>query len=131
MIGSGVVGLGGSGVGVRALLLSGVGALGAACLGSGLGLDAGFGSAGLRPAMGSGPRAGLSLTSCLATSDFASTDRSGVFLVSGVGLALVSATGLGWVSIAGGALGLDSAADGGLGWVSVATEMLTASESGI
>lgn len=76
VIGSSVVDLGGSGVGVRALLLSGVGvgALGSGDLGSGLGLGVVFGSAGLRPVLGSGLEAGLSLTSAgLGTSSFAST----------------------------------------------------------
>lgn len=73
VIGSGVVSLGVSGVGVRAFLLSGVGvvALGEAGLGSRPGLAAGFGSAGLRLALGSGLGAGLSLTSAgLGTSKF-------------------------------------------------------------
>lgn len=52
-------------------------------------------------------------------------------MVSGAGEALVSATGLDFISAAGGALGMDSAAaaDGGLGLVSEAAEMLTATES--
>ena len=52
-------------------------------------------------------------------------------MISSAGLALVSATGLDLISIAGGALGSASAADGALGLASGATEMLTASESGI
>lgn len=132
VIGSGVDDLGGSGVGVRALLISGVGvvALGTVGLGSGLGLGARFGSAGLRSALGSGIGVGLSLTSAgLETSNFASSGWSGVF--SGAGMALVSATGLGLISKAGGVLGLDSAADGGLGLVSGATEIVTAADSEI
>lgn len=62
MMGSGVVGFGGSGVGVRTLLLSGVGDFGS--LDSGLRLGTGLGCE---------LKAGLRLTSCLDTSDFAST----------------------------------------------------------
>lgn len=52
-------------------------------------------------------------------------------MVSGVGQALVSATGLDLISTAGGVLGLDSAADGGLVLVSGAAETVTATESEI
>lgn len=49
--------------------------------------------------------------------------------MSSTGLAFLSAIGLGLISTAGGALGMDSAADDGL--ISGAAEMLTVSESGI
>lgn len=130
MMGSGMDGLGGSGVGVGKLLV-GVGAgetaLGVAGFGSGLGLDAGFGSAGLRAAtLGSGLGAGLIFSAGLGASSLAFSGCSGVF--SG---ALVSTTGLGLVSAAGVALGEDSAADGGLALGSGATEMVTAVDSDI
>lgn len=105
--GSGVVALGGSGEGARALLVSAgemVG-LGAAGFGSGLGLGAGGSgvlASGPSPGLGleTGLRPGfvseLGVTSAgLGTSSFDSADRSGVFLVSGTGLVLVSATELG------------------------------------
>lgn len=128
-MGSGMDGLGGSGVGVGKLLV-GVGAgetaLGVAGFGSGLGLDAGFGSAGLRATLGSGLATGLSFSAGLGASSFAFSGCSGVF--SG---ALASATGLGLVSAAGVALGEDSAADGGLALGSGAAEIVTAVDSDI
>lgn len=119
-MGSGADGLGDSGGGVR--VLSGVGAvgLGTAVSGSGFGLGGGFGSAGLEAAFGSGLGRGLSFASAgLVTSKCTSSGCSWLF--SGEAL----------ISVDGGALGVDTAADSGLGLVSGATEIVTAVDSEI
>lgn len=113
MTGSGVAGLGASGVGARVVSGTGVVALGVAGLASGLELGRGFGSAVLRPAVGSGLGSGLGFKSAfLLISNFTSSGFSEVVLISGSGLTLVSGSGLGLISTVGGALGLDSAEDG-------------------